>query len=230
MPAAPRPVSRSLTTLLPACYLGRCGPRGPGTRCAPAPPSRPPPRLGRDQKGARIDAPRLQQVADQAAHVLGLLDDDAVELVHLRRIELPGSSRSARLRKQLDELDATALEMAGVARVRLENNGRFLEEGLVARVELERTQQEFNEARRFLLDIARYQHALEANEIQFTHENATRIREARAEVEVAKHLVLSGKPRGLGHGLAGPQLGLELLLGRPGLWRAKSPLSRTRRP
>ena len=65
--------------------------------------------------------------------------------------------------------------MARVARVRLEDNGRFLEEGLVARVELERTQQEFNEARRFLLDVARDQHALEANEIQFTHENATRI-------------------------------------------------------
>ena len=45
----------------------------------------------------------------------------------------------------------------------------------MARVELERTQQEFNEARRFPLDVARDQHALEANEIQFTHENATRI-------------------------------------------------------
>ena len=96
-------------------------------------------------------------------------------------------ANNARRRTQLDELEATALEMAELARVRLENTKQFVEEGLLALVELERTQQEFNEARRVLLDVARDQDALEANEIQFTLENETRIREARAQVEVAKH-------------------------------------------
>lgn len=96
-------------------------------------------------------------------------------------------ANNARRRNQLDELESTGLEMAELARVRLENTKQFVEEGLLARVELESTQQEFNEARRVLLDVARDRDALEANEIQFTHENATRIREARTQVEIAKH-------------------------------------------
>ncbi|MDE0194468.1 MAG: hypothetical protein OXP08_02875 [bacterium] len=36
--------------------------------------------LGRDRERARLDVPRIQQVADLAAHMPGLLDDDAVEL------------------------------------------------------------------------------------------------------------------------------------------------------
>ena len=43
--------------------------------------------LGRDRERARVDAARVEQVADQAPHVAGLLDDDAVELAHLGRIE-----------------------------------------------------------------------------------------------------------------------------------------------
>ena len=43
--------------------------------------------LGRDRERARLDAPRVEQVADQASHVPGLLDDDAVELAHLGRVE-----------------------------------------------------------------------------------------------------------------------------------------------
>ena len=96
-------------------------------------------------------------------------------------------ANNVRRRKQLEELKATALEMAEFARVRLENNRQFLEEGLLSSIDLERSQQEFNEARRVLLDLARDEDALEANEIQFTHENEMRIREARSEVEVAKH-------------------------------------------
>ena len=95
-------------------------------------------------------------------------------------------ANNARRRNQLDELVATAVEMVRLKQARLDNHRQFLEEGLVARVELERTQQEFNEARRVLLDLARDRDALEANEIRFTHENSTRIREARSELEVAQ--------------------------------------------
>ena len=41
----------------------------------------------RDRERARLDAPCIEQVADQAAHVIGLLDDQAVELSHLCRVQ-----------------------------------------------------------------------------------------------------------------------------------------------
>ena len=40
-------------------------------------------RLGRDRERARLDAPRVQEVRDQAAHVVGLPVDDAEELEQL---------------------------------------------------------------------------------------------------------------------------------------------------
>ena len=43
-------------------------------------------RLGGDRQRARLDAPRIQQVADQAAHVIGLLVDDPEELKYLGRL------------------------------------------------------------------------------------------------------------------------------------------------
>ena len=41
-------------------------------------------------------APRVQQVADQPAHVPSLLDDDAVELAHLGRVQLRGHLQQRR--------------------------------------------------------------------------------------------------------------------------------------
>ena len=41
-----------------------------------------------DRQRARVDAPRVEQVADEAAHVDGLLGDDAEELARLGRVEL----------------------------------------------------------------------------------------------------------------------------------------------
>ena len=43
-------------------------------------------RLGRNRERARVDAARIEQVADQAAHVSGLLVDDAKELAQLGRV------------------------------------------------------------------------------------------------------------------------------------------------
>ena len=45
-------------------------------------------RFGGYRERARVDAPDIEQVADQAAHVIGLLVDDAEELAHLGRVEL----------------------------------------------------------------------------------------------------------------------------------------------
>ena len=43
--------------------------------------------LRRDRERARVDAARIEKVADQAPHVARLRDDDAVELAHLGRVE-----------------------------------------------------------------------------------------------------------------------------------------------
>ena len=46
-------------------------------------------RLGVDRQRARVDAPRVEEVADEAVHVIGLRVDDAEELPHLGRVENP---------------------------------------------------------------------------------------------------------------------------------------------
>ena len=97
------------------------------------------------------------------------------------------SENSARRRKRLDELEATALDMLDVARANLENSRRLFERRIVSRLSLENTQKEFNESRRVLLDLGRERDTLEANEIGRRNENATRIREMAARVESAKH-------------------------------------------
>ena len=43
--------------------------------------------LRRDREGARIDASGIEKVADKGAHVIGVLDDDAAERVHLRSVQ-----------------------------------------------------------------------------------------------------------------------------------------------
>ena len=86
------------------------------------------------------------------------------------------SENRARRRKQLDELEATALDMLDIARANLENSKQLFEQRIVSRLSLESTQRELNEARRGLLDLGRERDTLEANEIRYKNENATRIR------------------------------------------------------
>ena len=97
------------------------------------------------------------------------------------------SENNTRRRKQLDELEATALDMLDIARANLENSKQLFEQRVVSRLSLESTQRELNEARRGLLDLGRERDTLEANEIRYRNENATRIREMTARLESAKH-------------------------------------------
>ena len=97
------------------------------------------------------------------------------------------SENRARRRKQLDELEATALDMLDVARANLESSKQLFEQRVVSRLSLESTQRELNEARRGLLDLGRERDTLDANEIRYKNENATRIREMTARLESAKH-------------------------------------------
>ena len=56
---------------------------------------------GDTESDPHVDAPGVEQVADEAAHVGGLLGDDAEELAHLGRIEL-GRLLEQRVRRALD--------------------------------------------------------------------------------------------------------------------------------
>ena len=80
--------------------------------------------LGRDRERARVEAPGVEQVADEAPHVVGLLVDDAQELAQLRRIHrlrcvehggdgaLDGGERRAQLvAHQAQELGAHPLDL-----------------------------------------------------------------------------------------------------------------------
>lgn len=97
------------------------------------------------------------------------------------------SENSARRRKHLDALEATALEMLDLARTHLKNSRQLFERHIVSSLNLERAQQEFYEARRILLDLGRERGVLEANEIRHRNENAAHIREMTARVESARH-------------------------------------------
>ena len=96
-------------------------------------------------------------------------------------------ANNARRRKQLDELEVTALDMLELAREHLDSSRQLFEKRVLSRVSLERTQQEFNQARRVLIDLGRDRDTLEANEIKYENDNATRLRETRSRVEAAKH-------------------------------------------
>ena len=92
----------------------------------------------------------------------------------------------ARRRKHLDELETTALDMLDVARTNLNNSRQLYEERIVPRLHLDRAQEEFNRARRVLLDLTRDRGVLEANEIKYRNDNAARIRQMTNQVQAAK--------------------------------------------
>ena len=64
-------------------------------------------RLGGHGQGARLDAPGIQQIADQAPHVIGLLVDDVEELEHLGRLQRRGGAQHG-CRRALDGSQGSA--------------------------------------------------------------------------------------------------------------------------
>ena len=95
-------------------------------------------------------------------------------------------ANNTRRRRQLDELEATALDMLEVTRANFESSKQLYEERVISRVSLERSQQEFNETRRVLLDLSRDRDTLEANEVRYENDNATRVREMTSQVQAAR--------------------------------------------
>ena len=64
-------------------------------------------RPGRDRNRARVDAPRVEEIRDESAHLVRLLEDDAEELAHLGRVE-PGRVLHQRHRRSLDRRERCA--------------------------------------------------------------------------------------------------------------------------
>ena len=98
-------------------------------------------------------------------------------------------ANNARHRKHLDELEAAAIEMLDVARHHLENSRQLYEQRVISRVSVERSQEEFNQAHRTLLDLSRDRDVLEANEIRQENDNAARIREMKGQLQAAERQV-----------------------------------------
>lgn len=143
------------------------------------------------EKDALVARVANEELATRHAGALALVEERTRALDALKA-EIAAESRiasenSARRRKQLDELETTALDMLDIARANVENSRELFERRIVSRLRLESTQQEFNQARRGLLDLGRERDTLEANEIRYRNENATRVREMTGRLETAKH-------------------------------------------
>ena len=142
------------------------------------------------EKGAVVASIENEQVSARHASALALVEERTRTFDALK-ISIAEESRAvrannARRRGHLDELEATARKTLQSARASLENGRRLFDERVVTRSYLRRAEQEFNDARRALLELSRDRGNLEASEIAYENEKEIRIGEAAAEVEAAK--------------------------------------------
>ena len=142
------------------------------------------------EKDAVVALLANEEIAERHAGALALIEERTQALETLMAAVAKESriarANNARRRKHLDELEATAHEMLEAARTHFENSRQLFEKRVIAHVSLERSQQQFNQAHRTLLDLSRDRDTLEANEIRREHDNAARIREMTAEVQAAQ--------------------------------------------
>ena len=142
------------------------------------------------EEGAVVALITNEEIAARYASALALVEErtralGALEAAVARESRIVRAN-NARRRNRLDELEATARDMLDVAGANFKNSKRLFDERIVTRVRLERTQQEFNEARRALLDLGQARDALEANEIRYENEYAASIREMEDRLDTAK--------------------------------------------
>ena len=142
------------------------------------------------EKGAFIAALVNEELAERYAGALALVEErqlalDALKAAIAEETRIVDAT-NARRRKHLDEFEAAALSMLETARSNFENSQELFKKGAVTRLRLERSQQEFNAARRALLDLGRDQDALEVDEVRRGHDNARRIREMESRIQAAE--------------------------------------------
>lgn len=142
------------------------------------------------EKDAVVATITNEEIAERYAGALALIEERTQALEALRVAVAKEAevlrANNARRRRHLDELEATALEMLEIARGHLENSRQLYEQRVIARVSLERNQQELNQARRSLLDLNRDRDVLQASEIRQENDNAARIREMEGQVQAAQ--------------------------------------------
>lgn len=130
-----------------------------------------------------------EELATRHASALALVEERTLALEALRTAVAEESeavqAHHVGLRSHLDELESTALEMLELAQISHENSQRLFREGVVPRVELERSQRYFNESREALLEVHQERDALAAETVSFRNDNAARIREMTGQVEAA---------------------------------------------
>lgn len=145
------------------------------------------------EKGAIVAEIANEELAARYATALSLVDEraqafDALKAAVSREAEVV-KANNVRRRKQLDELETTAREMLEIARANLNTHRDLFDKGIVSRTLLESTQQQFNEARRVLIELTRDRGTIRADEVRFANENAARIRRLADSVEAAKRRV-----------------------------------------
>lgn len=142
------------------------------------------------EKDAVIALISNEELSEQYAGVLALIEERSEALRALREAvaeeETIERESNSRRRGRLDDLEANAREILAVAEANHSGNERLFEQGIVSRIELLRTQREYNQANRVLIDLSRERDNLEAAEVRQQNQNASRIRDIEAQVSAAE--------------------------------------------
>jgi len=131
-----------------------------------------------------------EEAAERYASALALIEDRKKNLETLKTAiaEETAIARAndVRRRQHLDQLETAALEILETARNQVEDSKQLLEKQIIARVDLENSQQVLNQARRNLIELGWERDNLEANGIRRENSNTARIREMEAQVQAAE--------------------------------------------
>lgn len=143
--------------------------------------------IGKDTVVALISN---EELSEQYSGVLALVDERSEALEALREAlaeeEAITRANHARRRERLDDLEANAREILEVAELNYNGSESLFAQGIISRIELLRSQREYNEADRVLIELNRERDNLEAIAVTQQNENAVRVREMQAQVLAAE--------------------------------------------
>lgn len=170
--------------------------------------------------------PRVGDRVEAGAPVAAIVDSEAEELHRTAVARVDETARAlaaleaareaenavragnvARQRRRYRTMEQSARDSVEVAREFLEANRRFVDEGLIARVDLERSQRAFDAAQRELFAVLRERDDLEYGELLHLHEQEVEIAEKEAGLEAAKRTVSELEARLATHEIVAPVSG-----------------------
>lgn len=170
------------------------------------------PRVGdRVEAGAVIAVIVDSEAEELHRTAAALVDENARALEALRAArEAEGAVRAenvARQRRRYEAMERSARNSVEVAGEFLEANRMFLAEGLIARVDLERSQRAFDAAQRELFAILRERDDLEYDEVRQRHEQEAEIADREASLQAARRAVSELEARLATHEVLAPVSG-----------------------